>query len=101
MAADLPGPVHRPPCICIATDPSVDLACICGDVERCLRGWAAAYPMPPMTPNQRTWCVEEIRRAGDSTQQPGPVELHLADDDTLAKAVLTAWQDYCRDNGLI
>jgi len=101
MAADLPAPVHRPPCTCIATDQTVDLACVCGDVERCLRGWVAKYPMPAMTAEQRAWCADEVERQGDSTDQPGRLELLQMGDASLADAVLRGWQDYARDKGMI
>jgi hypothetical protein len=97
---EMPEPIHRPACMCIG-HPLAAFACICDDVERCLRGWAggAFGPRARMTPEQRVWCLEEIARQGDSTHQSD--SFASLDDAGLAAQVLRAWVDFARDKGFL
>ena len=78
-------------------DPSPD-GCICPPMERALRGWMRQDSfLTPMTPEQREACLAEIDRVeGHSrTDHDG------ADDAQIARGVLDAWTDFCRDKGLL
>ncbi len=85
---------------CSATehDPDPDTCCACGGRERVLRAYIVKLPgLPPMTAEQREWCLSEI----DSVEGWRRTD-HLADTDAdLARCVLAAWTDYCRDKGLL
>ena len=71
--------------------------CECPPAERALRAYAAGECSVPMTPEQRKACLEEIAQV--EGYRP---EDHAGDaDGDLARAVLSAWVDYCRDQGLI
>lgn len=50
-----------------------------------------------MTPEQREWCMAEI----DSVECHDRADYETASDELLANGVLTAWQDYCVDKGLL
>jgi hypothetical protein len=53
--------------------------------------------LPPMTIDQILWCLKEI----DSVEGHSDDD-HLKDTDAeLARGVINAWTDYCRDKGLI
>jgi hypothetical protein len=73
-------------------------ACICPEQERALRAYASRFPAPPeMTADQRKWCLAEI-----GSVEGWRREDNVADTDpVLARAVLDAWTDYCRDKGLL
>lgn len=75
--------------------------CICDDTERSLRAWGAGTVPAAMTPEQRTWCIDQIRSAGDATDQPTDDELATMGDAELARGVIFAWRDYARDKGLL
>ena len=79
------------PCACY-DDPT---QCVCGTQERALRN-VIAGKAPPMTAEQRAWCREEITRVEgyDETDAEG-------DDERVARTVLSAWTDFCRDKGLL
>lgn len=72
--------------------------CVCGKDERVLRAYVADHvTLQPMTPKQREWCLSEIASVegyvrGDYESVP---------DRELARGVLSAWTDYCRDKGLL
>lgn len=69
--------------------------CLCGTTERVLRGYSEGYKLPPMTDAQRNYCINQIKMVEgfDYTE-------HLSDMD-LARTVLDAWTDYCRNQGLL
>lgn len=71
--------------------------CACGPEERALRGWIAGRSTQPMTAAQREYCFAEIERVEGYTR----AEYEGADDALLARGVLDAWTDYCRDKGLL
>jgi hypothetical protein len=76
-----------------------DLAeCVCGMTERALRWWMSPHhTWMPMTPEQREWCLAEI----DSVEGYRRADYEDVPDSQLARGVLDAWRDYCRDKGLL
>lgn len=72
--------------------------CACGADERILRGYADRLPsLPPMTPEQRAWCLDEIGSVEGYERR----DYEGYPDHDLAHAVLCAWIDYCRDKGML
>jgi hypothetical protein len=82
---------NLPPAACC----SPALSCACGDSERVLR--AAIRGEVSLSPEQRTWCLNEIGRV----EGYRATDHELEPDADLAHTVLSAWTDYCRDKGLI
>lgn len=76
--------------------PSCVTDCACGPTERALRAWGCNR-IPAMTTEQRLWCFREI----DSVEGWKAADYDGCTDDMLARAVLCAWVDYCRDKGLL
>ncbi len=70
--------------------------CACPAGEKVLRAHVAGLPVPPMTAEQRAWCVGEIRRFG-WTDWDCP---EAWTDDGLARAVMASWADYCQHRGI-
>lgn len=72
--------------------------CVCGADERILRAYAGmTRNLPPMTPVQREWCLDEIGQIEGYERKE-----HEQDPDyLLASTVLHAWTDFCRDKGLL
>lgn len=69
----------------------------CGD-EAALRHFTYnRNDIPPMTPEQREWCLAEIK----SVEGYDVAGLDRCTDMLLAKTVLHAWADYARDKGLM
>jgi hypothetical protein len=84
-------------CPCYPEPEPGDL-CVCCSVERVLRLYAGGVEkMPPMTPEQRYECLEEIASVEgyERDDYVGETDQHLA------SGVLYAWVDYCRDKGLL
>lgn len=71
--------------------------CVCGESEKALRGWINGRIKEPMTPEQREWCYQEI----DSVESHERKDYEGGTDSQIATGVLSAWQDYCQDKGLI
>jgi hypothetical protein len=70
--------------------------CACGFTEeRSLRAVIAGTHRP-MTPAERAWCSDQI--ASVEGHEAPPTDWSDAD---LAREVLSAWTDYCRDKGLL
>lgn len=69
----------------------------CIDSEMALRHYTYDIPLPPMTPEQREWCLDEIGHVEGYDR----LEWFGCTDAQLAKGVLQAWADYCRDKGLL
>jgi hypothetical protein len=82
---------------CVCYEPEEGLSCICANEERALRGYAAGLVLPPMTAAQREWCLSEI----DSVEGYRRKEYETETDKDLARGVLHAWVDFCRDKGLL
>jgi len=77
--------------------PPGSFPCECAPSERALRAWSGGYAAAPMTVEQREWCLGEIGRVEGWTASD-----HTADTDAdLARNVMSAWTDYCRDKGLL
>lgn len=65
-----------------------------------LRAWCNpknGVEIPPMTPEQREWCLNEI----DTVEGYERKHYEGSPDELVANGVLSAWVDYCRDKGLI
>lgn len=74
--------------------------CVCLDSERACRAYAyplPEMPMPPMTPVQREECLAEIATVEGYER----TDYDACTDQDLAHGVLSAWQSYCRDKGLL
>ncbi|TGV15796.1 hypothetical protein EN816_00660 [Mesorhizobium sp. M8A.F.Ca.ET.173.01.1.1] len=73
-----------------------DAHCVCGDMERSLRGWKRGA-LPKMTQDQREACLAEIGHV-----EGYDINEHRDETDAeLANTVLRAWIDYARDKGLL
>lgn len=70
--------------------------CVCGDSEKVLRAWSAGWTQR-MTNEQRAWCLDEI----DDVEGFSRTDYAGSTDAELARGVLAAWLDYCRDKGLM
>lgn len=91
---------NLPPLVgCFCFSPEYAGACICTPTERALRAWSAGKleGKQTMTPGQRAWCLDEIR----ATEGYDAKYYTNVSDQRLAEGVLRAWQDYCRDKGLL
>lgn len=73
-----------------------DRECECGQTERALRAWSGGQYQQPMTSEQREWCLGEIDNVEGFTRE----SFVAASDADLARGVIDAWLDYCRDKGL-
>ena len=72
--------------------------CACPPMERALRAWSRNDPfVAPMTAAQREHCLSEIA----SVEGYDAAEFEGSPDDDVARGVLNAWRDYCRDKGLL
>lgn len=71
--------------------------CVCPDSEKSLRMFSAGMNSTPMTPEQREECLKEI----SSIEGYDRADYEHLEDKWLAKGVLHAWVDYCRDKGLL
>lgn len=83
-------------CVCVG-HPEAAHGCVCPPEERALRAWMNGKEMPPMTDEQRQWCVDEIGKV-EGYETAG---LYAENDADLARTVIDAWVDYCRDKGLM
>lgn len=72
-----------------------DAFCQCGFQERALRAISAGQ-YRPMTPAERDWCKQEIAAVEGYSEKDAE-----GDDANVARTVLHAWTDYCRDKGLL
>jgi hypothetical protein len=89
--SEIPGVPTLVGCVCFGRQ--CPGACLCGKTEKALRAWSSVNGhLEPMTPEQRAWCLNEIRsvEGWDAYQMP-------ASDADLARDVLSAWRDYVRD----
>ena len=83
-------------CICNPNPAGEDL-CFCSDLEKALRAYSAGMAMPAMTEGQRTYCLDEISRVEGYERK----DYEASTEADLARGVLNAWTDYCRDKGLL
>ena len=73
------------------------LGCVCDPTERALRAWGWGIYDVPMTSEQREWALNEIGQVEGYNRAD-----HEGDDDRmLARNVMSAWADFCRDKGLL
>lgn len=71
--------------------------CICPLCERALRAWSNGSLKIGMTPDQREFCLSEI----DSVEGYRREDYESYSESDLARGVLDAWRDYCRDKGML
>ena len=71
--------------------------CVCGPEERVLRAYASRANLPAMTSEQRQYCLAEIA----SVEGYRRADYEAEEDADLARSVLSAWTDFCRDKGLL
>lgn len=76
---------------CVCDWPS----CVCLPAERALRSMQDR-PGHYMNAPQREWCLSEI----SSVEGYDRKDYERSDDSEIARGVLSAWTDYCRDKGL-
>ena len=86
-----------PDVACCSPDLAMDDCCACAPMERALRGWIGGRAAAPMTADQREACLVEIEAVEGHERK----DYDGADDAMLARGVLGAWTDYCRDKGLM
>ena len=69
--------------------------CVCMPEEKALRAIMAGR-YRPMTQAERDWCRDEIASV------EGYTAAHAEGSDAdVARMVLNAWTDYCRDKGML
>lgn len=82
-------------CPCNPEEPEY---CACNSTERVLRLYSSGLTtMPALTPVQREECLVEIDRVESYLRK----DYEVVSDQDLAKGVLHAMTDYCRDKGLL
>ena len=92
------------PCRCFPDFPDM---CACADGEVALRHYSSqpgspdpgAETVPPMTPDQQNWCLDEIGLGSEYGLERS--EYEQKPDRDLAKGVINVWAEFCRDKGLI
>jgi hypothetical protein len=79
-------------CVCYGPDGP---GCVCTAAERACR--AIARGDYELTEPAREWCLSEIAKVEgyDREDYAGDADRHVA------RGVLDAWTDYCRDKGLL
>lgn len=90
---EMPGVSLAAPDDCLCKVPGV---CLCPPEERALRQWSEGGG-PPMTAEQREWCLCEIEAVEGYSRE----DCETNEDALLATTVLSAWTDFCRDKGLL
>jgi hypothetical protein len=76
------------------TRPAVDGGCSCMKEERILHAYSGGYGnLPPMTAEERAWCLDEIESVEGYMRQ----DYEASSDAGLARGVLCAWTNFCRD----
>lgn len=92
---DQMSPFQDAPCVCFADG----WPCICPRSERALRNISNhCWPHGEMTAAQREWCIEEILNSREGGKRE---DVHELTDRDLAHDVIIAWQQYCRDKGML
>lgn len=85
------------PCACLIEEDQRNGSCMCMQAERALRHIAAGNG-PPMTAEQRAWCIREVVSVEGYSESDANEQ---TTDKDLAHNVLCAWVDYCRDKGML
>ncbi len=89
------------PCQCYTTEElgRGEAVCVCDHSEQAVRAYAAGVqPLPALTAQQRTLCVEEILYCQEGVRA---VTYDHTTDQEIARDLLAAWRWYCRDKGLL
>lgn len=77
--------------------PEHETECVCSPDERVIRAYIRGdASLPPMTAEEREWCLDEADRSGEGAYPREEAEGFT--DQELAKRVLNAWNDYVRSN---
>jgi hypothetical protein len=72
--------------------------CVCGAEERVLRAYMRNdSKLGSMNAEDREWCLGEIAQVEGYDRK----DYESCNDAQLARGVLNAWRDYCRDIGLL
>ena len=89
----MPAHVSLPDCVCGLR------TCLCPEDERVLRAYAYSdrHCLPAMSAELRAWCSREIVSVEGWTAEGHDT----MSDRNLARDVLEAWMDFCRDKGLL
>lgn len=95
LAGEMPGPV--PAVDCCDADMRADGHCACGPTERILRAWIDERLIVPMTPEQREWALDQINQVEGFERAEHETET----DGQVARTVISAWADFCRDKGML
>lgn len=97
MSPDLPD-LPAVPVKCVCYDSQAQ-PCVCLPTERVLRWWSQQgnAGCNLMTAAQREWCLDEIASVEGYKRE----DYELQPDADVARDVLNAWRDYCRDKGMI
>jgi hypothetical protein len=86
---------------CLCYEPEEEAPCGCDMKEKFVRSYLRSVRgepnMPPMTEAQRAWCLDEI----SSVEGYSRADYESSTDKELARGVLYAWVDFCRDKGLL
>lgn len=85
------------PYCCMVAPGEMPESCMCGPAERALRAVIDGTYATSLTDDQRAWCLDEITKVEGYTRE----EYAGSTDTELARGVLGAWRDYCRDKGLL
>ena len=89
------APIVWPHVPCCLGSSEHDVGCACGPQERVMR--AVVRGDAQLTPEQREWCLGEITKVEGYDHAD-----YLSDNDvSVARGVLNAWTDFCRDKGLL
>jgi hypothetical protein len=82
------------PAGCICNPPC---GCLCPDTERALRFVQTTPNNFLLSDEQREWCLTEIGRVEGYDRK----DFENAIPSDLARGVLSAWTDFCRDKGML
>ena len=93
-AGDIFPAVEYMDCMCLEPAEQEESGCMCTLEERALRHCMAGKTT--LTPEQRKYCHDQIVAVEGYSERD--TEGDYAD---VARTVLHAWTDYCRDNGLL
>ncbi len=81
-------------CVCLSPAEQEESGCMCTLEERALRHCIAGKAT--LTPEQRKYCHDQIVAVEGYSESDTK-----GDDADIARTVLHAWTDYCRDKGLL
>ena len=93
-AGDIFPAVEYMDCMCLAPAEQEESGCMCTLEERALRHCMAGKTT--LKPEQRKYCHDQIVAVEGYSERDTE-----GDDADVARTVLHAWTDYCRDKGLL